>query len=866
MVTVLVVLSIGVVVYIASDLFQEDSITRVQEMNKETAEHLGERVQAVFEDSFNRLTLMAQFATRSATKEEAVRAIQNTLAGSEDIVSFYAYQVAENGQLNNMYSIALDTVLAEFNITTEQLRDKPRNHIILEQLVDSDKISVVNSAPELGVSLFSMSFFSKDAKEIVAINSKATPAEKLRALKGKWFFRADVRHDPVLKLFTNKNFHVSYLVDRKGKLLAHSKPDMISGVIEGLDLSENPIVWKLTETQVDNHQMEYMGDDGEFYLGAFKKLKISGIGVIAEVQKRQALATINRVQYRSFLVMVIVVCLAFVMNFLFSQTLTSPIKRLFEATEQIVEGNYNVSLRASSTDEIGALSSAFVNMTEGLREREKLKGAFAKFHSKEIAKKLLSGEIKLGGEKKHCTVFFSDIRGFTKMSEDMTPDQVVAMLNEYMTEMVKIIYKWNGVVDKYVGDAIMAEWGVPNTNPDDAYNAVRAALEMREFMMGFNLQKEQHNQRQLKIGIGLHSGPVLAGNIGSEERLEYTVIGDTVNQAARIEAATKVMVSDLLISEDTYTLVKDRGIICGPTQFLRAKGKTENLKVYKVIGYQNESGELQTVLTAEEIAAINTQPTHVVAAEESKVEIAYETPQPVTEHPAVELPTDESPATGVEIPMPTRTEVDIGVRVPMSTKTQIQQTKTLHLVLPNEEQSDIQAAGSQANGSQAHDPGVSTPKDTDGNPPDIDTEDDGSQWFLIDHSAGNEPEGPYSLKEIILKARSLQIDPGKIHAFREGDPATTPVWKLPGMQRKKLPVVSVPIPSEEYQQDLKDDEWYVHGPRGTILGPVTTDQLFLTLDNGNITRTTLVWTKGYSSWIYLYEIPGFERRETTQVS
>ncbi len=802
MVTVLVMVSIGVVVYIASDLFQEDSITRVQETNKETAEHLGERVQAIFEDSFNRLTLMAQFSTRSANKEEAARAILNTLAGSEDIVSFYAYQVSENGSLTHIYTVVPDNILAEFGMTADQLRDKPREHVLLEQLNDPDKVSIVNSSPFLGVPLFSMSFFSKDSKSAVAISPKLGPAEKLKLLKGKWFFRADVRHDPILKLFSNKSFHVSYLVDRQGRLLAHSKVNMSQGAIDGTDLSANPIVWKLTESKMDNHQMEYLGDDGEIYLGAFKKLNISGIGVISEVQKRQALATINRVQYRSFLVMVIVVCLAFIMNFLFSQSLTSPIKRLFEATEQIVEGNYNVDLRASSTDEIGALSTAFINMTEGLKEREKLKGAFAKFHSKEIAKKLLSGEIKLGGERKHCTVFFSDIRGFTKMSEEMTPDQVVAMLNEYMTEMVKIIYRWNGVVDKYVGDAIMAEWGIPNTTPDDAYNAVRAGLEMRSFMVEFNNKKREAGQKELKIGIGIHSGDVLAGNIGSEERLEYTVIGDTVNQAARIEAATKVMSSDFLISESTYMLVKERGIVCGPTLFLKAKGKTENLKVYKVIGYEDESKQLHSVFTSEQIAAINSPTGEAIEAEESKVDV---------------------------------------VAAQALTKTEIA-SQTHKLTLPDQE-ARTETVSSFVVVNQ-----------------------DDPQWYLVDHSKSSEPEGPFSLKEIILKAKSLQIDAGKVHAFKEGDAETTPVWRLPGMQRNPLPTVSIPIPGPEYQQDLKDGEWYVYGPRGTILGPVTPDQLFITLDNGNITRTTLVWARGCETWIYLYQVPGFDRREVNQAS
>lgn len=938
MVTAIVICSIGVVVYIASDLFQEDSVTRVQEINKETAEHLGQRVESVFEDSFNRLTLMAQFATRSATKEEAVRAIRNTLAGADDLISFVAYQIEESGKLENIYTVVQDSAMAEFGLKSDQIRDLPRDHVLQAQLNNFDKINLVNSAPDLKIPIFSMSFISKDAKDNITINPKLSAEEKLKLMKGRWLFRGEIRHDPILKLFSNKKFQVSYLVDAAGHLLAHSDPQLINDVISGADYSTNPIVWKLTQEKMDNQQMEYIHDDGDTYLGAYKKLSISGIGVITEVQKKLALATINRVQYRAFLVMIIVVCAAFIMNFLFSQSLTSPLKKLFSATEQIVTGNYNVNLKVQSEDEIGALSKAFLNMTDGLKEREKLKGAFSKFHSKEVAQKLLNGEIKLGGERKHVTVFFSDIRGFTQISEKLSPDQVVAFLNEYMTEMVKIIYKWSGVVDKYVGDAIMAEWGVPNTTPDDAYNAVRAALEMRDFLDGFNKSKKALGEIEIHIGIGLHSGDVLAGNIGSEERLEYTVIGDTVNQAARIEAANKALSTDLLISETTYLLVKSRGIDVGPVLYIKAKGKTEPIKVFKVIGYR-ENNQLITSLNQDVIEQIKSQHDIVITSEEEKVES-------VTSHAVEHSVKKVHSQINVLHLENTKTETQISnnsdrglvdkivksnsLRVDKIVKSNTphidkivesnnplghdifansrpsESTKTAVLENSNSEpktetlissfasgDSDTNKSGAESKGSSfgsgvesisqieniSPDKTIGAPinPDTTKNDPnkEIEIKDfeskivepieggfETSEWYLVDAISGGDPEGPYTLGEIQIKAKAKQIDLSRIHGFRAGDAETTPVFKLPGMEKRKdMPPIKRPAPTAEFQKQVQPHDWYVHGAKDNILGPFSKEQLKMALENGHITRTAHLWSKGLPGWIYLYQVDGFDRRK-----
>src|SRR5262249_35275606 len=150
-----------------------------------------------------------------------------------------------------------------------------------------------------------------------------------------------------------------------------------------------------------------------------------------------------------------------------------------------------------------------------------------------VTEDLLKGNLELGGSKKMVTVFFSDIRGFTAFSEGHTPEQVVQMLNEYFQIMVGIINKHGGIVDKFIGDAIMAVWGAPNATDRDTQNAVKACIEMRQALNSLNELRAGRGQVPIKIGMGLHRGEAISGTIGSSERMEYTVIGDTVNQSSR---------------------------------------------------------------------------------------------------------------------------------------------------------------------------------------------------------------------------------------------------------------------------------------------------------------------------------------------
>jgi len=209
----------------------------------------------------------------------------------------------------------------------------------------------------------------------------------------------------------------------------------------------------------------------------------------------------------------------------------------------------------------GVASVAIENnaLAERLRHEALVLSNFQRFFSPDVAKTIAAhgGEMKLDqGTKKEVVILFSDIRGFTSMSEKMDPDDVAQMLREYFTEMVDIIFRYGGTLDKFIGDAIMALWGAPIGTPEDADNAMQAAIEMQQKLTELNEHWKQSGKPAVQIGIGINSGNVFAGNIGSEQRLEYTVLGDAVNTASRL--CSNAAKREILVSDALYARLKKK--------------------------------------------------------------------------------------------------------------------------------------------------------------------------------------------------------------------------------------------------------------------------------------------------------------------
>lgn len=218
------------------------------------------------------------------------------------------------------------------------------------------------------------------------------------------------------------------------------------------------------------------------------------------------------------------------------------------------------------------------------REKKYIRQTFSKFVSKSVVDELLKDpdKLKLGGEKKILTVLFSDIRGFTTISERLTPEALVEHLNEYLQAMTDIVFKYLGTLDKYVGDEIMAFWGAPIPQEDHAVLAARASVEMMRVLGELNRKWVAEGKPELHIGIGLNTGDMVVGNMGSSSRMDYTLMGDNVNLGARLEGTNKVYGTNIIISEATYEYVKDH-IVARELDLIRVKGKELPVKIYELI-------------------------------------------------------------------------------------------------------------------------------------------------------------------------------------------------------------------------------------------------------------------------------------------
>jgi class 3 adenylate cyclase len=205
-----------------------------------------------------------------------------------------------------------------------------------------------------------------------------------------------------------------------------------------------------------------------------------------------------------------------------------------------------LNLPVRSNDEVGALAASFNEMSQELALKERYKTVLAQVTDREVADQLISGTLALGGEVRQVSVLFCDIRGFTPLTENMPPAEVIAMLNEHMTAMNRIVHLHYGMVDKFVGDLIMAVFGAPKSYGNDALHAVKCALDMIAERRRLNVS----SRHQIQIGIGVATGEVVAGCMGSADRLNYTVLGERVNLASRLCSSAEG--SELLIDENTY--------------------------------------------------------------------------------------------------------------------------------------------------------------------------------------------------------------------------------------------------------------------------------------------------------------------------
>jgi adenylate cyclase len=267
---------------------------------------------------------------------------------------------------------------------------------------------------------------------------------------------------------------------------------------------------------------------------------------------------------------------------LVSRSVTRPLHEVLDVVNRIRAGDLDAHTTLTGRDEIGSLGVALNEMAQGLRDRDRIKEIFGRYVTTQVSQELLTKEITLGGERRRVTLLFSDIRNFTSMSEAMSPEAIITFLNEYFSEMVDAVFEYHGVLDKFIGDGMLAVFGTLDEREAHERRAVQAALRMKARLAKLNGERAVIGQAPIAIGIGVHTDEVIVGNIGSRKRLEYTVIGDGVNTCSRVEGLNKEFGTTILITDATYERVRDE-FECRAMPEAPLKGKTKAPRVFEVL-------------------------------------------------------------------------------------------------------------------------------------------------------------------------------------------------------------------------------------------------------------------------------------------
>jgi adenylate cyclase len=260
----------------------------------------------------------------------------------------------------------------------------------------------------------------------------------------------------------------------------------------------------------------------------------------------------------------------------------APLQGLVAGMREVLRGNLQYRSPIERRDELGFIAKSFNEMVDGLEERELIRATFGRFVSHEVAEAVLTGRVPLQGERREVSILFQDIRGFTSLSERLDPGVLLRLLNQFFTEVVAAVEAEGGVVKQFLGDGVMALFGAPQPYPDHAARAVRAALGIVDRLKGLNETLTQQGVGPLEIGVGIHSGMVVAGLIGPDNRIEYGVVGDAVNLASRVESLTREMQATILVSREISAQLGP-AFTLGRTASMPVKGKSQPVEVVEVL-------------------------------------------------------------------------------------------------------------------------------------------------------------------------------------------------------------------------------------------------------------------------------------------
>ena len=559
--------------------------------------------------SFVTLFLVSQAIDRQST--DAIRAelgntqkvFQGLLKERENSMKAQAFVLADSVQ----FKTALD-LKSQDPATTADVAQEKRAELGLDLFQVAGRqgallaslVGKINS-PQLKA--------AKDAKPADPIFAKATDAEQPGDAFGVWasdsalyetYTRPVIIREQVLGAL-----RIGFAMDDAfAKALKEQTGSEVAFVVGGKLLACSLDTAARAELQAGLSGMMSMAKSGDMafdqtlagkpWLGQFLALKGpdgSDAAQLLQLRSREhVLLLLSTIRQGFFSVLLGLLVVAVALSIVFAGTVTKPLNALVAGTRAVEKGNLEWTIPVTSKDELGELATSFNEMTGQLREKERVKALFGRYLPKAVAERALEhqGEIQLGGEQKDVAILFSDIRGFTSLSERLSPSEVVAMLNDYYTRMIDVLFDNDGTLDKTIGDAIMAVFGAPVSDPDAVPNALRTAIGMLKALEGFNAERQARGQEPVHIGIGINTGVVVAGNLGSIKQLSYTVIGDEVNLASRMCSNAKA--GQILVTEAVYRKAKWL-FEFNALEPIKVKNVSQPVQIYEVIGERQQPAQ-----------------------------------------------------------------------------------------------------------------------------------------------------------------------------------------------------------------------------------------------------------------------------------
>jgi class 3 adenylate cyclase len=374
------------------------------------------------------------------------------------------------------------------------------------------------------------------------------------------------------------------LVDTKAVVLLHPNKKMIGSdiAVTGEEL------YKQLSEDIKHLKIQYKQYIGKLsnekrYMG-FYRVHGAPICFVLSVPAKTVLKPLHKLTLQMAALNISLIMALLLLLVVVTRRISRPIIDLMNSAVQVTEeGPYRDAIEVKSRDEVGQLTAAFNEMMEGLRQRDFIRDTFGRYVTKEVVEELLdtSDGLKLGGEIREVTIMLSDLRGFTPLCEHLNPDQVIEVLNSYLSQMSKIIGQYKGTINEFIGDAILTFFGAPVKYGDSPARAVACALAMQLGMEEVNRKNKEKGLPPLFMGIGINTGDVIVGNIGSKERAKYGVVGHNINLASRVEGST--IGGQILITPSTYEQIIDL-VIVRSVRPVRFKGVEEDIDLYDVIG------------------------------------------------------------------------------------------------------------------------------------------------------------------------------------------------------------------------------------------------------------------------------------------